>query len=212
MITRKSEGVMELNKTEDVLSWLEQGEVCTEALIWIKASGIATARELWDLCPEPGWLMWVLGSKSADPGWYDRKEILIFLCDLVEQYAMPRDTLLKEVSIEFLRLTRDFLGGVIGEDEIFNGLAAIMAIWEGLRSSFTLGPEDWDATRAAYYICHLTAFENLVLPTFSRMVNATIDLIVCFCVSTTVDADTAGEAGVKKLFAGYIRSCMTVPL
>jgi len=97
-----------MDKSE-VFRALREMDACASARMWAAYAKGTTARELWEECPDASWLVWLLVYKIADgdiPEWPDRKAVLVLLCDLVEEFAVPHAIESEEFLRNFLKETR----------------------------------------------------------------------------------------------------------
>jgi len=62
---------------------------CPEALVWALAYSDKTAKELWEQCVRPDWLMWLLIKKRDTLLWPTTTCVLSLLCDVVKVHTMP---------------------------------------------------------------------------------------------------------------------------
>jgi len=69
---------------------LERIGVCALAVEWAKANPEKTARELWEQCEWPEWLIWVLIKKSEEEEeqWPFASAVFLVICDIIERYTL----------------------------------------------------------------------------------------------------------------------------
>jgi len=178
---------------------LKDLKACPEALEWVTKNSNKTPRKLWESCPNPEWLVWLLMVNSNKENWPDKNTILLLLCRLVEKHALPLMENTDPRSQNAIKVAKDFLRHKYCLDDVHTASIAAFYASKGT-------PNDIDSAvaDAAYTVSYVI---------FSEQVNMrTGDFGVEKVVHAVSLATGRNHKKIRRIISNWIRNRVSVPL
>jgi len=207
-----------MEKETLVLDWLR---INTDAPNWIKVAIIkaigVTPEQLWEVCPEPCWLLQVLMENSKNSLWPSEKQILSLVCDVVEKYALK--PLEGHAEHEIMRLcletSRSYLRNQCFKDDVT----------DAIKSVYDINPRKFHTDSllinkmysAIYSITSTGASVQNPSPAHPSTAVGHAVMVsayqACFMFNTSNSQPTSEQVNrIQQVISDYIRNRVTVPL
>ncbi len=65
----------------NILEELAKNRACDEGLNWVREQTYASYNDLWQICPQGGWMLWLLEERNIEP---DKKTLVKMSCEIAK--------------------------------------------------------------------------------------------------------------------------------